>query len=273
MNNQKKKKATATGVLLAALMSVSILLPVPVFAGGNVPVTVDIKVTYTVDGNAETAAGDRFTLAADDHGAPMPEGAVDGRKTITIPDEGSFSFGDIRFERPDVFWYTITREVSGKKGVVKDGSEYRAKVIALNDGRGYVLVYKKGSSEKQELVYRDRTTPATGEDNSIIIYSVTAAAAAAGLAVFAGTKKRSRKKGKLRNFICILAAVMVFFIATPSAAADEICTEEVPDSGEVSITEETEVTPDGYEEETDAETVQEGYVTMKAVSGNISVTK
>ena len=35
-----------------------------------------------------------------------------------------------------------------KKGVVKDTSIYRAKVIALNDGHGYVLVYKNGSDEK-----------------------------------------------------------------------------------------------------------------------------
>ena len=106
MNNQTKRKLSVTGVLLTAFMFVMALLPAPVLAEGNVPVTVDIKVTYKVNGNTGAAGGDRFTLTADDAVAPMPEGSAGGKRTITIPDEGSYSFGDIRFERPDVFWYT-----------------------------------------------------------------------------------------------------------------------------------------------------------------------
>ena len=79
MNNQKNGKPSVTGVLLAAFMFIVTLLPVPAFAAGNIPVTVDIRVTYNVDGNDGSAGGDRFTLTADDPGAPMPEGTV-GRK-------------------------------------------------------------------------------------------------------------------------------------------------------------------------------------------------
>ena len=194
MKNQKMRNAAVTGVLLAALMFISIMLPEPAYAGANVPVTVDINITYIVDGNAETAGGDRFTLTADDIRAPMPEGSAGGKKTIEVTDEGSFSFGGMRFEKPEVFWYTVSREVTGKKGVVKDGSEYRVKVIALNDGRGYVLAYKKGSSEKQELIYCDRVTPATGDDNRIIIWFCIAAAAAAGLMAFAAAGRRNKNE-------------------------------------------------------------------------------
>ncbi len=194
MNNQKKIKPSVAGVLMTAFMFAMSLLPTPIFAEGNVPVTVDISVTYKVDGNTATAGGGRFTLTADDAGAPMPEGSIGGKKTIAIPDEGNYSFGDIRFERPEVFWYTIAREASDKKGVVKDTSIYRAKVIALNDGHGYVLAYKNGSNEKHELVYMDRVTPATGDNNRIFIYSGAAAAAAAALLLFTAAVRRSRKK-------------------------------------------------------------------------------
>ena len=194
MNNKKKRKPLVTGVLLTAFMLITTLLPVPVFAEGNIPVTVDIKVTYEVEGNAGAAGGDRFTLTADDYSAPMPEGTSGGKRTITIRDEGSYSFGDIRFERPEVFWYTIAREASDKKGVIKDTSVYRAKVIALNDGHGYVLVYKNGSSEKQELVYMDRVTPATGDNNRIIFYSGVTTAAAVLFVLFAAAVRKSRKK-------------------------------------------------------------------------------
>ena len=195
MNNQKNGKPSVTGVLLAAFMFIVTLLPVPAFAAGNIPVTVDIRVTYNVDGNDGSAGGDRFTLTADDPGAPMPEGTVGRKRTITIPKEGSYSFGDIRFERPEESWYTITREASYRKGVVKDNTIYRAKVIALNDGHRYVLVYRNGSSEKQELVYMDRVTPATGDSNKIIIYSCAAAAAAAMLVLCAAAVRRNRRKG------------------------------------------------------------------------------
>lgn len=194
MNNHIYRTAVVTGVLLAALIVISAFLPVRVFAGENIPVTVDIKITYIVDGNAGKAGGDRFTLTADDPGAPMPAGTVDGKKTITVKEEGSYGFGDIRFESPEVFWYTITREVTEKKGVVKDSPVYRAKVIALNNGHGYVLIYKNGSSEKTESVYKDRVSPVTGDDSVIIIYAGMMAAAAAALTVFAAAGRRNRKK-------------------------------------------------------------------------------
>lgn len=194
MNNHMYRKAAAAGILLAALIIIPLLLPIQAFAGSNVPVSVDIAITYIVDGNVKTAGGDKFTLTADDPGAPMPEGTVDGKKTITVRDEGSYGFGDMYFEKPGVFWYTISREVSEKKGVVKDSPVYRAKVIALNDGHGYVLVYKDGSDEKHEPVYKDRVAPATGDDNAIMIYSVIAAAAAAALAVFAAAGRRKRQE-------------------------------------------------------------------------------
>ena len=135
-----------------------------------------------------------FTLTPDDPRSPMPEGSDDGKKTISIKDEGSFSFGDIRYDGPGEHWYTVTRDITERKGVVKDDSIYRAKVIALNDGHGYVLVYKNGSDEKHELVYMDRVAPATGDHNKLMIYSCMAVAAAAALAVFAAAAVRNRKR-------------------------------------------------------------------------------
>lgn len=194
MTNHLYRKTAAALMLIAVLTAASAVFPRPVFAGENVPVTIDIKVTYIVDGNAKTAGGDRFTLTADDPLSPMPEGSDGREKTITIRDEGSFSFGDIRYERPGVHWYTITRETTEKKGVVKDDPVYRAKVIALNDGHGYVLVYENGSDEKHDLVYMDRVAPATGDDNRLKIYSGMALAAAAALAAYAAAAVRNRKR-------------------------------------------------------------------------------
>lgn len=161
---------TVMGMLMAVLVFASAAIPSAVFASENVPVTVEIPITYIVNGNDRVAGGDTFILTPDDPEAPMPEGSVDGKKAIDITREGTYSFGEIHYERPNVWWYTITRDLTKKKGVKKDDSVYKAKVIALNDGHGYVLVYLEGSDEKHELVYVDKVAPGTGESNRVVVY-------------------------------------------------------------------------------------------------------
>ena len=98
--------------------------------------------------------------------------------------------------------------------------------------------------------------------------------------------------GILRTVTCILVAVLIFLISFPSFAAEESSTEVVPDteaaisedeiteekseeiegSKEENVQEESAETAGKNEEDTGAEDVQTGYVTMKAVSGNTSIT-
>ena len=78
----------------------------------------------------------------------------------------------------------------------------------------------------------------------------------------------------IRTFACVLAAVMVLLMVIPSAAADETCANEDPDTEAVLMAEETaEDECDDDEKQPDLqEHYQEGYITMTAVSGNISIT-
>lgn len=190
-----KKSITKTvmGLLMAVIVLASAAIPSAVFASENVPVTVEIPITYIVHGNDKKAGGDTFVLTADDPEAPMPEGAEDGEISIDISREGTYSFGEITYERPNVWWYTVTRETTKKKGVKKDDSEFRVKVIALNDGHGYVLVYRDGSEKKSELVYEDHVSPATGDTNRIICLGMSFAVVAAIL-LYVGVRKRERKE-------------------------------------------------------------------------------
>lgn len=192
MQTIKSMLTKTTGVLLSVLF----LLSVPVYAGTNIPVDISIPITYIVNGNATTAGGDTFTLTPDDPDAPMPDGKIGGTKTIRITQEGSYSFGTIHYDRPNVFWYTITRNITKKKGVTKDNSVYRAKVIALNDGHGYVLVYKKDSNKKCELVYIDQVSPQTGEKNTAIYLGMGFISAVLILLLFSSFKKEKKKHPK-----------------------------------------------------------------------------
>ena len=187
------KREIITSRLLRVLLVPGLMLilaaPATAFARGNIPVSIDIPVTYIVSGNDKTAGGDTFTLTPDDPAAPMPPESEGGKKSIKISGEGTYSFGEIYYDRPEIWWYTITRDVTEKKGVTKDDSVYRAKVIALNDGHGYVLVYREGSDEKQELVYKDRVAPDTGDSAEFVAYAVVLAAAACALAVLAAVRR------------------------------------------------------------------------------------
>ena len=194
MKDHIYKTIATAGLLLAVLMLFTSYTPLRAYAGTNIPVTVDIPVTYIVKGNAKTAGGDTVTLTADDPSSPMPGGTEGGKKTVTIRDEGTYSFGDIHYEKPGVHWYTVTRILTEKKGVTKEDSVYKAKVIALNDGHGYVLVYKEGSDKKSELVYTDRVAPDTGDSSRVLVYCGMMLAAAASLGIFAAFRIRSGKK-------------------------------------------------------------------------------
>lgn len=176
-------------VLLVPGLMLILAAPATAFARENIPVSIDIPVTYIVSGNDRMAGGDTFTLTPDDPAAPMPPESEGGKKSIKISGEGTYSFGEIYYDRPEIWWYTITRDVTEKKGVTKDDSVYRAKVIALNDGHGYVLVYREGSDEKQELVYKDRVAPDTGDSAEFVAYAVVLAAAACALAVLAAVRR------------------------------------------------------------------------------------
>jgi hypothetical protein len=176
-------------VLLVPGLMLILAAPATAFARENIPVSIDIPVTYIVSGNDRMAGGDTFTLTPDDPAAPMPPESEGGKKSIKISGEGTYSFGEIYYDRPEIWWYTITRDVKEKKGVTKDDSVYRAKVIALNDGHGYVLVYREGSDEKQELVYKDRVAPDTGDSAEFVAYAVVLAAAACALAVLAAVRR------------------------------------------------------------------------------------
>ena len=84
------------------------------------------------------------------------------------------------------------------------------------------------------------------------------------------TYDKTRKN--IKTAVCITAAALIFLISFPSFAAEESGTEEVLETETVMTADEITEEADEDDEETGTETVQTGYVTMKAVSGNPSVT-
>ena len=87
-------------------------------------------------------------------------------------------------------------------------------------------------------------------------------------------KTYHESQNSIKIAVCIITAVLIFLISFPSFAAEEPDTEKVPET-ETVITEDEkneEQDEDEEEEESETESVQTGYITMKAVSGNPSIT-
>lgn len=85
-------------------------------------------------------------------------------------------------------------------------------------------------------------------------------------------KTAADSKSDIGIIACILAALMLFLIAFPSFAEDETGAEEMPDTETVIVTDENAGETCEDTEESGTETVPEGYLTMKTVSGNAFVT-
>lgn len=179
--------------VIAAVMMLIAMLPSAVFASENVPVTIEIPVTYEVNGNVSRAGGGTFTLTSEDSASPMPKDAKDGNAVLTIENEGTYNFGEITYTTPGEYWYKVTRDAKTSKGATIDSSEFRVKVIALNDGHGSILAYRNGSDKKSELIYRDQVTPKTGDTNNRIIYLAMAGGIAATIALFVLIRHRAKE--------------------------------------------------------------------------------
>ena len=82
-----------------------------------------------------TAATFTFVLKALDPSNPMPIGSTGSQKTMSIRGAGSVEFGDITFDKPGVYEYTISEQNTGEDGYTYDTNVYRVKyVVEQKDG-------------------------------------------------------------------------------------------------------------------------------------------
>lgn len=90
--------------------------------------------------------GDSFTFELSGAGNPLPEGAENGKATITLEGAGhgenervSFQFGDITFTKPGIYDYVIAENVPTEDrvtGMTYSGARYAVKVVLTDNGDG-----------------------------------------------------------------------------------------------------------------------------------------
>lgn len=93
----------------------------------NPDLMVDPPVKKTVMGNPPKDSKFVFKLTAKDPSYPMPEGSVNGVKTLEIVGSGEAEFGTWSYITPGIYYYTITEEDT------KENYTYDTEVYTITD--------------------------------------------------------------------------------------------------------------------------------------------
>lgn len=140
------------------------------------PITIEGR--HRIKGNETIRDGTHtFVLTAKD-GAPMPEGSKNGVKKVTIKSNERFSFGKIRYDKPGIYEYTVSREIVKSRNLIQDDSVYNCTVTVFNDGVVTVVFnHRKKKGKPDEIVYIDTFVPdepptvKTGDSSDIYVWT------------------------------------------------------------------------------------------------------
>ena len=97
---------------------------------------VDPSVRKTVSGNPGHESTFIFRLAAQDASNPMPDGSIDGVKTITITGSGTSEFGTWSYENAGVYYYKVYEADTGERGYTYDTAVYTITDTVREDDAG-----------------------------------------------------------------------------------------------------------------------------------------
>lgn len=165
MKSLQKFVAALLGTALCA-----VLLATAAFAQGGVAVTLPVSIR-TAGADPEPNAAYTLCLQAVDN-APMPDGAQNGQYSVTVQGAGDYTFPQITYTAPGIYYYQISHVAGADTRCTYDATVYNVTVAITNkqDGTGLesaVTAHTGPSADKRDAmlftnVYAPRpTTPPT----------------------------------------------------------------------------------------------------------------
>lgn len=106
--------------------------------------TASITAKKTLEGRALKDGEFSFKLTAKDN-APMPEGAENGSKTVANNDKGAIDFGEITYNTPGTYEYTISEIKGDVSGVTYDSNIKNVTVTVADKGDGTMTANVAGA--------------------------------------------------------------------------------------------------------------------------------
>lgn len=149
-----------------------------------------------------------FLLTAQDDKCPMPEGSSGRVRIAKVTGAGDPDFGDMVFEYPDEYHYTVSRQDKKYSNLDTDNSVYSVMIAKFNDGTTEMIIWNERGEKVEEICYTDqyrapaapaRRTPKTGDEalrTKLVIYSFIALGAAVCLVALAAAEWLRRRSGR-----------------------------------------------------------------------------
>lgn len=132
---------------------------------------------------------------------PMPDGSVDGKKTVSLVGSGSLSFGSVTYEKAGVYVYKIYELPASEAHYVSDGSVFTVTDTVSLDGTTLTVarsVSKVGSSSEYavpEFTNRYVRVPDTG-DGGLLPVVICSAISLSVIIALALLKRRVRQSAE-----------------------------------------------------------------------------
>ena len=160
----------------------------------------DPPLIKTVIGNASSNDVFTFQLKAGNADWPMPEGSVNGVKTITIKGSGQSEFGVWSYTAEGTYTYTVSEINSGDRRYVYDTAVYTiTDTVTALDGKLVVerVVKDNGGLSVNSMSFVNEFKgrgPNTGDSSPMILYAALAGASGLMILVVLLVKGSRRRK-------------------------------------------------------------------------------
>ena len=128
---------------------------------------VDPPVRKAIKGHPRTTPEFTFTFSRITKNAPMPEGSIGGKKTMTLSGGGEIEFGWIEYTKEGTYEYSIEEEKDATRDWKYEASKFKMVVVVSRDKNGNLAgkrtLYKDGKeiTNMQTAIF---TNTYTGDD-------------------------------------------------------------------------------------------------------------
>ena len=248
--------------ILAGLMAGACFADIDGDNGKAIPAsTAVIPIKHVIKGNQY---GEEelfsFTLTAESENDPMPAGSEGKRKTITLKGEGTVDFGEMIFEYPDTYYYSVSRNDEKHDHFAADNCSYKVMIVKLSDGTVRKIIWDEKEEKADEIVFTDEYTapagmhsksPKTGDAEMSVSLTVSLILFITSASVFAVIIHNRRKGRKMNNkIIMLILSLMLLSMPVVTVHADELPDDQTAAAAEtISEESDTEMIQSEYESE------------------------
>ena len=149
-------------LVIAAVLVYMVGMISPVHAAEFAKTNIDVRCHI----DKKIPSGHTFTyeLKAGSETTPMPKDSLYGVKTVKMTKSGKVDFGDIVFDHPEVYYYSIS-ETTGEWGDFRPCQEEYTAILIVNSEGQVQTIIQNNQGEKPDKILLENTYGKKGDDD------------------------------------------------------------------------------------------------------------